>query len=326
MERAMCKLRGFIAWNKVLTDLKVGKQKENENDPGEKLISFSNSEESHGAHFKEEVMNEGGFNLPKDASGMNASGINEDSNRSTDGLMKNLSLMDRNANLRKDSLEIYEPRKSSIEILTESEKKELLTLGKNMNMENGFYIVQSVAEFQYKSKFYSGSPREKSKPFCFEFKERKFTFPSLIKDKAIECSSLTICDKIYYTFEEDFKSKALYCLRVFLIFAIYLYILYEIATFLVGIYISYGNGFYLMTLLPAAIMFLITFFVVNFIMCFITTIIMHKFGDGVYKNKGFSVMKVMFWIFVPSQASNLHESIINYKELTTKYFRKEEKI
>jgi len=133
---------------------------------------------------------------------------------------------------------------------------------------------------------------------------------------------MIICEKIYFTFEEDLKTKLIYCLRVFLTFVVFVYILYEIAAFLIGIYISYGNQFYVMSLIPAAIMLVVNFFVINIVMLFVSTVFMYNFGYTVYKDREFSFMKVIYWIMVPTQASSLHESIINYRELNTRFINR----
>jgi len=77
-----------------------------------------------------------------------------------------------------------------------------------------------------------------------------------------------------------------------------------------------------MSLVPAAIMILVNFFVVNMLMIFMSTILMYYFGFGIYKDKSLSLMKILYWILVPSQAYSLHQSILSYRELHTKYLRK----
>jgi hypothetical protein len=154
-------------------------------------------------------------------------------------------------------------------------------------------------------------------------------FPTLVKlkeNQVIESSGLTICEKTYYSFEDDWKEILIYVMRVFAILVVFAWILYQIAVFLIGIYISYGNRFYIMSIIPALIMIFINFFVITNLMYLISSVIMYFFGFNVYKSKGLSITKVLFWIAVPSQGYYLHESIISFRDLHTKFLKKNKKI
>ena len=114
----------------------------------------------------------------------------------------------------------------------------------------------------------------------------------------------------------------LYYFRVFMIFVIFITIWYQIAVFLMGIYISYGNNFYYMSILPAFYMVFINFAIITNIMLFLSTICMHSCGFDVYKKKGISALKVLFTILIPAQALYLHESIINFRDLNSRFLKK----
>jgi len=297
IRKAVWKIRGLTAWKKLLNDVRSGSQKKEGNQNQTKDQEHDDNCDSLQSHdFKEDHVIEHKVNLPGDFEVSNRSDINLINN-------KNRTLFERN-NLSFDDT---------------VDGKSILTLEKC----NSFSIETPIT-FEFKSKQFIGSYR--SKVYCFETMKRDFMFPSLVrlrKNEKIESSSVTVCEKIYFKFELDFKDKMLYYLRVFLIVAIFLYLLYSIATYLMGVYISYGNSFYMMSLVPAAIMVAANFVVINSLMLFFSTFLMYNFGYTFYKQKEWSFMKGLFWLCVPSQAYYLHEAMINFRELNSKYIKKQ---
>jgi len=118
----------------------------------------------------------------------------------------------------------------------------------------------------------------------------------------------------------------IYCCRIILVLVIFVYMLYQIAVFLMGIYISYGNKFYLMSLIPAVIMVLMNFFVINLLMILLSTIIVYKYGLKIDKTKNLNISEVLYLIVVPSHVYAIHQSILNFREFYTQCLKKEQKI
>ena len=154
-------------------------------------------------------------------------------------------------------------------------------------------------------------------------------YPSLVelrRNEKIECFNVNISEKMYFTFKEELYSMVLYYVRVLSIILIFGFLMYHIAVFLVGIYISYGNNYYIMSIIPASIMIFTNFFIINNLMMFFSTVIMHFCGFYIYKNKGISLMKIIYWLLVPSQAYYIHESILTFRDLNTRVLKKNKKI
>ena len=313
LQRAIWKIRGLTAWRLVLADIKNGittKKPEN----NEFIIdNIANSEESNNYQIKEDSI-EHKIVLPN----TNDVDISARSNNSKISLFNKSTLFERNKLIE-----------SNLNNTSDKIEQIALTLEFNDNK------IEVNDNFEYKGGKSTGSNRSKiyynnlAKYYCYEVYSRQFLFPSLVnlkKYEKIESNSLTICEKEFYSFEEKVSTKLLYCFRVFMIFAIFCYIWYQIAVFLTGIYISYGNKFYYMSIFPACAMVLINFGIITNIMLFLSTVCMHLCGFTVYKQEGLSALKVLFMLFIPSQALYLHESIINFRDLHIKFLKTNKKL
>ena len=316
LQRAIWKLRGLTAWRLLLADIKSGVIVKKFVDINSEIDNIANSQESNQSQFKEDEIVEDKIALPNKNIDID---ISNRSNNSKLILCGKSTLFERNNVI---GLNLNTFGEENVEQIA-------LTLEINSN------IIESVNNFEYKGPKSTGSTRSNyyflklAKIYCYEIYDRQFLFPSLVNlknNEKIESNSVTICEKEFFIFDEKTSTKLLYYFRVFMIFAIFFYIWYQIAFFLMGIYISYGNNFYFMSIVPACSMVFINFMVVTNIMLFLSTVCMHFFGYNVYRLKGFSTMKVLFLLFIPSQAIYLHESIINFQNLHSRFLKKNRKL
>jgi len=243
-----------------------------------------------------------------------------------------IDISDNQNNLKNNKIEISENKLDISENMNENpfliiEKQEypdqideaILTQPKN-DLEE---CSQLNLNYEYKSYFAFGFKKSAFKNYCFEEYKREFAFQSLVileKNEKIESFSLIKRGKVF-NYEQNSSDIFIYCCRIILVLAIFVYMLYQIAVFLIGIFYSYGNQFYLVSLIPAAIMLVMNFFVINLLMILLSTIIMYRLGLE-NMTKDFSFSKILYWIAVPSQANAIYLSVMSFKELYAKHLKK----
>ena len=84
---------------------------------------------------------------------------------------------------------------------------------------------------------------------------------------------------------------------------------------------NFGSMYEKVVLIPIGAILLLNFLIINNILMLITTSILYNCGMEVYKSKEFTSMKLFFMIFIPNEASIIHESIILYRDFYQRYLK-----
>ncbi len=207
MKKAIWKIRGLTIFRKLLIDIRNGiktKKEDDKTEDQEQIDSLINSDE-----FNESIKNDVNIsdlknNMPKNTNFSNRS---------------DLSLMIDPMN----NLDLVHSKKNSFDIKVEINNNNIVL---NDIVENAIQICSSDT-FEYVSPIglTTGSNRsifilKIAKFYSYVVSERKFMYPSLVELKEkekIECVSVEINEKKYFTFQEEIVSTVLYYVRILII-------------------------------------------------------------------------------------------------------------
>lgn len=158
-----------------------------------------------------------------------------------------------------------------------------------------------------------------------ELINRNFIFPSLVtftKNQKIECFGFSYMDMNIFTYEESARDIFFYVFKVFIILIIFGGIWMGILYFLLIAFMNFGSLFEMVCLIPIGAILIFNFFIITNLRLLIVTVILYNSGNSVYTSTKFSCLGLFFMLFIPSEASLLHESILLYRDFYLRYLKR----
>ena len=137
------------------------------------------------------------------------------------------------------------------------------------------------------------------------------------EDTAVVCFFIKIINlKIKKSFNfGNFLLKVRFYTKIILIIGLYVYFIFNIASFVQIIHSKYGDGFYKICVIPLISMLFIDIFVTTNIMLVFATLIMFLYGKDIYGKRNSRIKSMIFYALVPIDAQIEHKSIIGFTDI-----------